>query len=228
MRKFVPTHKLILNLLFVVSLAGCASKPAAGGATACANDLDSRIQNFCVVTPNVLWRGAKPDQRGAAWLMKHGVRTIVNLELVLDDKAAFAQAVTPNVNHYEVEYFRLHDWEPLPVIAPSVVDDHVAHFLAIVSQAPKPIYVHCRSGMNRTGLMVATYRVLVEGVSDERAIEEMRRYDGQWFKADAKYIRELGPERREAIRRKAIEWRPNLKTDARIICANGECVVSDR
>ena len=113
-------------------------------------------------------------------------------------------------------------------VAPSVVDDHVAHFLAIVSQQPKPVYVHCRYGENRTGVMVAAYRMVVEGVSEEAAIEEMRRYQGLWFNADAKYIRGLSPERRERIRRKVMEWIPKLKMDAQVVCTNGTCAVSDR
>ena len=52
------------------------------------------IQNFCVVTPNVLWRGARPDKDGAAWLIQHGVRTIVNLELIHDDKSVLGQATS--------------------------------------------------------------------------------------------------------------------------------------
>lgn len=142
-----------------------------------------------MVTPNVLWRGARPDKDGAAWLVQHGVRTIVNLELILDDRRAFGHAHIEEANHsYEVGYFRIHDWEPLPMWTPSIADDHVAHFLAIVSQQPKPVYIHCRSGENRTGVMVAAYRVLIEGVSDEGAIEEMRPYQGLWFKADEKYL----------------------------------------
>ena len=75
--------------------------------------------------------------------------------------------------------------------------------------------------------MVAAYRVLIEGVSDEEAIEEKRRYRGQWFKADEKYIRGLLPKRREEIRHRIMEWIPKLKKDAQVVCANGTCVISD-
>jgi hypothetical protein len=75
--------------------------------------------------------------------------------------------------------------------------------------------------------MVAAYRVLIEGVSDEEAIEEMRPYQGLWFKADEKYIRGLLPKRREEIRRKVMEWIPKLKMDAQVVCTNGACAVSD-
>jgi hypothetical protein len=76
--------------------------------------------------------------------------------------------------------------------------------------------------------MVAAYRVLFEGVGDEEAVEEMRRYQGQWFEADARYIRGLSPERREAIRRTVMEWIPKLKKDAQIVCEKGACAISDR
>jgi protein tyrosine phosphatase len=146
--------------------------------------------------------------------------------MIHDDRPSFGHATVADVNNYEVGYFRIKDWEPLSIVAPSVVDDHVAHFLAIVSQQPEPVYVHCRSGMNRTGVMVAAYRVLIEGVSDEEAIEEMGRYQGWWFKADAKYIRALSKQSEE-IRHKVMEWIPKLKKDDQVVCANGTCVVSD-
>lgn len=225
---FACRCSLTLTHLFMLSLYSDAFASAQTVAGACSNNLGSTIKNFCVVTPNVLWRGARPGREGASWLIQQGVRTIVNLELILDDKPAFGQATVAAANTYEVGYFRIHDWEPLPILAPSVVDDHVAHFLAIVSQQPKPVYVHCRSGVNRTGVTVAAYRVLVEGVGDEEAIEEMKRYQGQWFEADAKYIRGLLPERREEIQRKVMEWIPKLKKDAQIVCTNGKCTVSDQ
>lgn len=214
--------RLCFTLSFVLLTGGCASTPTQSIPDTC----PSVIKNFCVVSPGVLWRGASPDKEGAAWLIKQGVRTIVNLELLHDDLPAFTQANVGNAARYEVGYFRIPDWEPFALFQ-SVEDDHVAHFLAIVNQQPKPVYVHCRSGQNRTGLMVAAYRVIVEGENSEQAISEMERYDGLWFEFDAKYIRGLSPQRREEIRLKAMQWIPKLKTNARIVCEKGTCAISD-
>ena len=46
---------------------------------------DSPIENFARVD-DVLWRGARPDAAGAAWLVAQGVRTIINLELLHGDQ----------------------------------------------------------------------------------------------------------------------------------------------
>ena len=40
----------------------------------------------------------------------------------------------------------------------------------------KPVLVHCHSGAQRTGGVVAVYRVLVEGKSTQEAVAEMLRY----------------------------------------------------
>jgi hypothetical protein len=221
-----PAISLAFPFLSALLIGGCPSSSIQSAPIACANDLDSPIQHFCVVTPNVMWRGAKPARDGAAWLIQHRVRTIVNLELLHDDRRVFGQAKLASAGRYEAGYFRIPDWEPNVMLAPSVLDDHVAHFLAVVNAQPKPTYVHCRSGQNRTGVMVAAYRVIVEGVSADEAIEEMRRYQGIWFEADSGYIRGLSPERRERIRRKAAAWVPKLERDSRIICENGKCEVS--
>ena len=137
-------RSLTFALLLLFSTSSCATVAKDSVAGACSNNLGSAIKNFCVVTPHLLWRGARPDKEGAAWLIQHGVRTVVNLELILDDKFTFGHATLTDAKYYEVDYFRIHDWEPLRIFAPSVVDDHIANFLAIVSQQPKPVYVHCR------------------------------------------------------------------------------------
>lgn len=221
----------IFTLSFVLLIGACASMSTQSVPGACPNKADSPIRNFCVVTPkspNLLWRGARPGNReNTTWLIQQEVRTIVNLELILDDLPVFTQAHVGHAAKHEIGYFRIREWEPTPILFPSVEDDHVAHFLAIVRQQPKPIYVHCRDGQNRTGLMVAAYRVIEEGASEEEAISEMERYQGFWFKADASYIRGLSPERREDIRRRIMEWLPKLKMDAQIVCEKGTCAVSD-
>jgi protein tyrosine/serine phosphatase len=59
-------------------------------------------------------------------------------------------------------------WEP--------DDDKVERFLRIVTDPSRtPVFVHCQHGADRTGMMVAMYRVVVQGWSKADAIDEMRR-----------------------------------------------------
>src|SRR5438552_10789522 len=98
-----------------------SSRPAAHPAGP--NDLGSPIPNFCVVTPDVLWRGAKPAQDGAAWLIQHRVRTIVNLELLHDDRRVFGEAKPASAGRYGFAFFRISDLEPNGLIAPALLTD---------------------------------------------------------------------------------------------------------
>jgi len=224
---FAVRNRLVLTLSLAFLLDSYAAPAQQPGALECSLNCDSGIANFHEVKSGILWRGAKPDQVGASWLIQHGVKTIVNLEVLHDDRDVFRQASFGGAAKSEIDYFRIADWEPNAVIAQSLLDNHVAHFLAVLSQEPKPIYVHCRSGQNRTGVMVAAYKVIVENASADDAIEDMKVYQGIWFAADADYIRSLSPERRTKIRQMAQEWVPNLKAESRIVCENAKCDIKD-
>lgn len=188
---------LAVVALSIIALAGCAGpKPHAD---ACSEPQRSDIKNFCIVSPGLLFRGAKPDVDGATELVTRGVRTVVNLELLHDDKDAFLAVRSEIASPMTIRYFRVRDWEPNVVVAPALLDEHIAAFIAITKTQPKPIYVHCRSGQNRTGVMVAAYRILIEGQPIDSAIGEMQRYNGYWFKEDAAYLRALVGERRARI-----------------------------
>lgn len=192
----------------------------------CRSSLDSPISRFCQVKQNVLWRGAKPDQEGIAWLIEHGVRTIVNLELMHDDLSLIEKVDLTTPKTFKIAYVRVKDWEPLPVLAPSVEDEHLVHFLAIASQpAYQPVYVHCRSGQNRTGVMVAVFQIIIEGNPNiDAVIEEMMTYRGFWSDVDAEYLRDLAL-RRSDILRKISETISRLETPAQIICKDRKCTV---
>jgi protein tyrosine phosphatase (PTP) superfamily phosphohydrolase (DUF442 family) len=216
----------VMVTVLALSMQGCAYTPELNATDPCPDDLNAPIKEFCVVTPNVLWRGSKPDQHDITWLMQQGVATIVNLELIHDDERALDRATPEGNRVIDVGYFRVRDWEPLKMVTPRIVDDHIAHFLAIVDQQPKPIYLHCRYGQDRTGAMIAVYRMLMEGVSEEDAIEELRRNRGNWLEVDEKYVRGLSPHHLEEIRRKMAEWIPQLKRDARVVCSQGVCALT--
>ena len=213
------TALLILGTTLL--LFGCKTpRPAAD---ACLSPLSPAIANSCVVTPGVLWRGAKPDADGAAALISLGVKTVVNLELFHDDLDAFRNAQPSTTPSVSIDYFRIRDWEPNVVIAPALLDSHVADFVAIVKTRAKPIYVHCRSGQNRTGIMIATYRILFEEWPIESAIAEMQRYHGVWFKQDAKYIRGLTGEHRARIEKMAEARIGQVRREALLECSASGC-----
>ena len=216
--------KTLLVIAASLLLGGCALSEKQKEAI-CPNNLDSPILNFCEVKPNVLWRGSKPDRDAAAWLINKGVKTIVNLELLHDDTDKIQQANITDTGTYKIDYFRVKTWEPLYAVAQSTADEDVIHFLAIVSQAKQPIYVHCRAGENRTGVMVAAYKIILEGKmsTDEMnaVLDEMQSYKGFWSDATTKYIKGLSLRRNEIIQKvKAFK----LEHPTQIICNNRKCV----
>jgi protein tyrosine phosphatase len=192
--------------------------------------MGSPINNFCEAAPHDLWRGAKPEADGAGWLIEHGVRSIVNLELLHDDQQVLEQAELKTGGKYTVDYFRVADWElnAKKVLWP-VLDDHVAHFLAITETQTKPIYVHCRSGQNRTGVMVAAYRVIEENKDVDKTIVELKSFNGFWSEDGAEYIRNLSQAtQREKMRQKIDDWKMKLKRDSLIVCENKKCVAQNK
>jgi protein tyrosine/serine phosphatase len=192
--------------------------------TRCANNLAAPIANFCEVKPRQLWRGAVPDNKEeAAWLVRNGVKTIINLELLHDDLNVLRKAELPNAGIYQLDYFRVKTWEPLYAFAQSSADEDVIHFLAIARQAKQPIYVHCRAGENRTGVMIAAYKIILENQTSPAQIadvvNEMQSYEGFWSDATTAYIKGLS-QRRDQILQKVQAFA--VEQPIRIIYDNGK------
>ncbi len=55
-------------------------------------------------------------------------------------------------------------------------DEQIRRFLAVATDpANRPVFVHCRQGWNRAGIMVAVYRVVRHGWTLRQAYQEARR-----------------------------------------------------
>ena len=213
--------RTLLYPLLLILLSGCVymSKHTLPGA--CSYDLGSPIHNFCVVDLKTLWRGTRPDATGAKWLLEHDVGTVVSLQL--NDQRSFeGAAIGPDFSH-SLPYFQVPGFNPFQVLSRTHLDTHVALFLAIMRQAPKPVYVHCRAGVDRTAIVAAAYQVLVEGADQEKVIADMARWRSPWFRLGARYIRSLTPERAAEIMRKADDWQARLRPSATIDCQHGHC-----
>ncbi|MBS0224903.1 MAG: tyrosine-protein phosphatase [Proteobacteria bacterium] len=121
-----------------------------------AND---ELHNLHQVTPT-LWRSSLPDARGFAAADALGIRTVVNLRPTADTAAVPPRATL----------------EHIPVWTWHVTDDEILAFLRIADDpAKQPVLVHCQHGADRTGVMIAAYRVVVQEWSKEDAIREMQR-----------------------------------------------------
>ena len=111
-----------------------------------------------------LYRGAQPTAEGIKELEKLGIKTIVNLRSSHTDKGIlgkFAIAV-----------------EPISTTPLTIREEDVVRFLRIVTDKRRqPVFVHCQYGADRTGVMCAAYRVIVDGWTKQQAIDEMTKGD---------------------------------------------------
>ncbi len=145
------------------------------------------LSNFHKVTDD-LYRGAQPTAAGIAELKRMGIKTILNLRALHSDKDLIGNT------QIGYEHISLQAW--------GIKEEDIIKFLKIVTDKEKtPVFVHCHRGADRTGFMVATYRVVVCRWSKEAAIDEMTHggyeFNPLWqnlvnyvMKLDVKQIRE--------------------------------------
>lgn len=107
-----------------------------------------------------LYRGGQPDEAGFSALEKLGVRSVLNLRVYHKDT-------------HKARHTGLHLME-YPVSGGSVTEADVEACLRMIREAPKPVFVHCWHGSNRTGIVVAAYRIVFQGWSVEAAENELR------------------------------------------------------
>src|ERR1700687_214310 len=122
------------------------------------------VENFGEVTP-LLYRGGQPSPEGYEALAKMGVNIVVDGRLSGHDKER------QEVEKAGMQYVAI----PWHCFFPR--DEVFASFLAVLRANPgKKAFLHCRYGDDRTGMMIAAYRMSVEGWTAEEARQEMDQY----------------------------------------------------
>jgi protein tyrosine phosphatase (PTP) superfamily phosphohydrolase (DUF442 family) len=126
--------------------------------------LTASISNFEAVTPG-LWRGGEPDEKGLENLAQSGVSTIIDLRMW----SGAADKESKSANKLGLKYVRI----PMTYWGPS--RESVRQFFATVAANKDGVtFVHCHQGADRTGTLVALYRVLVQKWEYPRVYKEMR------------------------------------------------------
>lgn len=131
------------------------------------------IRNFQVVTP-WLCRGGQPTREEIDSLAQASIKTVICLRWGAKTIAAERKAVEDAGMQFVS--LPLYYWR-LPVMT------EIDEFLALLaSEAARPIFVHCFHGSDRTGLMIAMYRITCEHWTFQDAYEEMKRYGFHRFR----------------------------------------------
>jgi tyrosine-protein phosphatase SIW14 len=135
------------------------------------------LPNFHQVNEK-LYRGAQPKKEGFKRLAQLGVKTIVNLR----DDDAMAQREGSEARAAGLQYFNL----PLSRTG-RPTDEQVERALALLNSTKnQPVFVHCRLGADRTGTIIAVYRISHDGWTSERAKAEANRYGMHFWETGMK------------------------------------------
>jgi len=130
------------------------------------------VANFGRVTPT-LYRGAQPTTEGFQALKKRGVEIVINFR----DERGKIEPERRLVENLGIRYVSI------PIGASrDPTNEQVAKFLELVRANPqKEIFVHCRLGADRTGVMVAVYRMAAQNWTPQQALTEMRAFHYHHF-----------------------------------------------
>lgn len=145
----------VVILLGLVGIAGCGPPE---------NDTSNPTANFVQVSDGI-YRGARPDDSGMQALAAMQIKTILDLE---DESDAIAHETekAKEVGIQEVFVSMNAADNPAP-------DDIRMALNTLADPMNRPIFVHCKKGMDRTGAVIALHRVFNEGWSANEAVDEM-------------------------------------------------------
>ena len=142
------------------------------------------LPNFHQVNQR-LYRGAQPREGGFQLLATRGIKTILNLRAADErERAEAAEARAAGLTYFNIAMEGLD----------RPTDAQIESAMKIINDpAKQPVFVHCKHGADRTGMVIAIYRITRDGWSTEEALREAKRYGMSFFQFRMKdYIKDYG------------------------------------
>ena len=130
------------------------------------------LPNFFRVNDH-LYRGGQPTKDGFMELKQLGVTTVINLR-DNDDHARYEESLVVAAGLKFIN-MPLGNWD-----RPEVEEiDAIMSEIDILSN--KPVFVHCKRGSDRTGTVMAVYRMTHDGWTGRRAKDEAKKFGIGWW-----------------------------------------------
>lgn len=150
-----------MGLYWLLIVSSCrTAQPAPERVSGWAVPATAGIKN-CYRLNDSIYRSAQPGATARAALGQLNIKAVLNLRSSHRDPDFGRSTV---IQHYRV-----------PMRAKEIQDAEIIKALRIIRESPKPLLVHCRYGADRTGLVIALYRVIFCEWSKQEAIEEMEK-----------------------------------------------------
>jgi protein tyrosine/serine phosphatase len=120
-------------------------------------NVSSFEKKFTEVIPGKVYAGAQPDsERDYAFLKSRGIKTLINLRKYLFWEEG-------GVHKRATDHGFLYRHAAMPTLWNTPEESEVEEALSALDDLElQPVYVHCMLGRDRTGMIVALYRVLYE------------------------------------------------------------------
>jgi len=113
--------------------------------------------NFHTITPGEAYRSAQLDRDELEYFIKkYNIRSIVNLRGENLNKPWYREeaqvSAELNVAHYNISLAASRELD----------DNDIKELMNIFKSAPRPVLIHCQAGADRSGLVAAMWRVVVD------------------------------------------------------------------
>ena len=159
------------------------------------------VPNFHVVNDQLL-RGGQPTDTGLRNLAAMGVKTIFDLQ----EEGERSHDEKRLVKALGMRYVNV----PMKGMT-TPKEKQISHALkALNDTSDGPVFVHCKRGADRTGVVIACYRIQHDGWGNQKALSEARNYGMSWYQFPLqRYVKSYEPDDdsgiADSIREKSVD-----------------------
>jgi protein tyrosine/serine phosphatase len=150
--------KSVLFILLLISFT-VGANPRNRPSTWATAIINSELENFYKVSDKV-YRSEQPNAEAMAEFEYLGINTVLNLRKHHNDNDEGKDAKV--------------DLKHIKMAARNVTNKQIYKALSVIKLANGPVVVHCYHGSDRTGVVIAAYRMVFQNWSSKQAVDEFK------------------------------------------------------